>query len=78
MEFQLAKQSFNSKQKKLTLEQIESNLKKQQFFYLSKDNKHKDLIALQEHFEEKGYNLYMKEIKFGLGDLDYIYEIHIV
>lgn len=78
MEFQLAKQSSGSKTKKMTLEQIEAALKKQEFFYLSRENEHKNLIALQEYFEQKGHNVYIKEIKYGLGELDYVYEVHIL
>ncbi len=78
MELLLAKPSLNAKAKKIKLEQIEDALKKERFFYFARENEHKDLLALQEYFEEKGYNVYMKEVKYGLGDLDYIYEVHIL
>jgi len=78
MELKLAKTSVNAKAKKIKIEDIEKKLDKERFFYFDRENEHKDLIALQEHFEEKGYNVYMKEAKYGLGDLDYIYEVHIL
>ncbi len=78
MELQLAKKSLNAKAKKAKLEDIEAMLNKERFFYFARENEHKNLIALQEHFEERGFNVYMKEAKFGLGDLDYIYEVHIL
>ncbi len=78
MELQLAKKSLSAKAKKVKLEDIEAMLNKERFFYFARENEHKNLIALQEHFEERGFNVYMKEAKFGLGDLDYIYEVHIL
>jgi len=78
MELLLAKASVNAKAKKIKLEQIEDSLKKERFFYFARENEHKDLIALQEHFEAQSYNVYIKEVKYGLGDLDYIYEVHIL
>ena len=78
MELKLAKTTPTSKPKKVTIEQIESRLDKESFFYFDRENEHKDLNALIEHFEGKGYSVYMKEAKYGLGELDYIYEIHIL
>jgi len=78
MEIKLAKSSVTAKSKKITLEQLEEKLSKESFFYLDRENEHKDLNALLEHFEEKGHSVYMKEAKYGLGELDYIYELHII
>jgi len=78
MELKLAKLTPTSKPKKITLEQLESKLNKESFFYFDRENEHKDLNALLEHFEGKGYSVYMKEAKYGLGELDYIYEVHIL
>jgi len=78
MELKLAKSSVGAKSKNITLEQIESNLAKESFYYFDRENEHKDLIALKEHFEEKGHSVFLREAKYGLGDLDYIYELHIV
>lgn len=78
MELQLAKVSHSTKAKKIDLAKIEASLDKERFFYFAKENEHKDLIALQEYFEERGFSVYMKEVKYGLGDVDYIYEVHIL
>jgi len=78
MELKLAKATLNSKPKTITLEDIEKNLPKKQFYYFDRENEHKNLNALIEHFEDKGYSVYMREAKYGLGDLDYIYEVHIL
>ncbi len=78
MELKLAKTSATAKPKKITLEQIESNLDKEQFYYFDRENEHKELLALKEYFEEKGYTVILREAKYALGDLDYIYELHIL
>ena len=78
MELILAKKSMTSKAKKITLDKIEENLEQQQFYYFDRENEHKNLIALKEYFEEKGKSVFLREAKYGLGDLDYIYEVHIL
>ena len=80
MEFKLARAALDAKPKKIKLEKIEEILKNegQKIFYFDKDNSHKDLVSLVEHFEELGYSVYLREIKYTLDDNDYIYEIHIL
>ena len=34
--------------------------------------------ALVEHFEGKDFSVYLREVKYGLGEGDYMYEIHIL
>ena len=36
------------------------------------------MIGLIEYFEAKEYSVYMREVKYGLDDNEYIYEVHIV
>jgi translation initiation factor IF-2 len=43
-----------------------------------KENSHKDLVALVEHFEAKGFSVYLRDIRYGLGESDYMYEVHIL
>jgi len=78
MELKLARTSLNATPKETTLEEIEENLEKKSIFYFDKDNSHKDLKNLIEYFEDKGYSVYMREVRYGLNDDDFIYEIHIV
>ncbi len=78
MELKLARVSLSSKPKTTTLEEIEQKLEKQRFFYFDRENEHKDIIALTEYFEDKGYSVHLREVKYALGDLDYIYEAHIL
>jgi hypothetical protein len=78
MKLKLARASISSKPKVIELENIEEELEKKSIFYFDKDNSHKELKSLIEHFEEKAYSVYMREVKFGLNDDEYLYEVHIV
>ncbi len=50
----------------------------QKIFYFDRDNSHKDMMNLIDAFEEGGFNIYFREIKFGLDENDYMYEIHVI
>ena len=80
MEFKLAKNKLDAKNKTIKLEDIEKELdkNKQKIFYFDGDNAHKDLLSLVEHFEEKGYSVYLREVRYGLDDSDFMYELHIL
>jgi hypothetical protein len=78
MKLKLARTTLKSKPKTIELSKIEEQLDTQSIYYFDKDNSHKDIIAMIEHFEESGYNVYMREIKYGLGEGEFIYEVHIV
>lgn len=80
MELKIARKEIGAKPKTITLEKIEEIIQKdgQKIFYFDKDNSHKDLVALVEYFEEKELSVYLREVKYGLGDDDYMYEIHIL
>lgn len=80
MELILAKQNLNDKRKTITIEAIEKELAKgdKEIFYFDQANSHKDLVALVEAFEEKGFSVYLREVKFGLDEDNYMYEMHIL
>jgi len=80
MEFKLAKNKLDAKNKTIKLEDIEKELDKdkQKIFYFDATNAHKDLLALVEAFEEKGYSVYLREVRFGLDEDDFMYELHIL
>ena len=69
---------MKSQKKKVQLEKIKDELKKegQKIFYFDRDNSHKDMMALVEALEKEGFNIYFREIKFGLADDEYMYEVH--
>ena len=78
MKMKLARTTLKAKPKTVELAKLEEDLANKSIFYFDKDNTHKEMIALIEHFEEKGYSVYMREVKYGLDDNEYIYEVHIV
>jgi hypothetical protein len=78
MKLKLARASVTAKPKLIELSKVEEDLEKKSIFYFDKENSHKELKALIEHFEELEYSVYMREVKFGLNDYEFIYEVHIV
>jgi len=80
MDLKFARADVDVKPKKVELAKIEAAVEKDDsiIFYFDKDNSHKDLLSLQEHFEEKGKSFYMSEVKFGMSDNDYMYQVHIM
>ncbi len=78
MKLKLARTTLKAKPRIVELEKIEDELAKKSIFYFDKDNSHKELKALIEHFEEKGFSVYMREVKYGLDENEFIYEVHIV
>jgi hypothetical protein len=45
-------------------------------FYFDRDNSHKDMMALVDALEDEGVNVYFREVKYGLADDEYMYEVH--
>jgi len=78
MKLKLARTTLKAKPKTIELKKIEEQLDQQSIYYFDKENSHKDIIALMEHFDGEGYNVYMREIRYGLAEGEYIYEVHIV
>ena len=80
MDLKFARTDIDSKPKKADLAKIEASVEKEEsvIFYFDRDNSHKDLLELQDHFEAKGQSFYMSEVKFGLSDNEYMYQVHIV
>jgi molecular chaperone GrpE (heat shock protein) len=78
MELLFARKELNEKPKKASFEKIKDELEKekQKIFYFDKDNSHKDMMALVEALEKAEYNVYFREIKYGLADDEYMYEVH--
>ena len=80
MEFKLAREELNGKPKKIKLSTIEDIVKddEQKVLYFDRENSHKEMMALVEHFENGDRSIYFKEVKYGLDNNDFIYEVHIV
>lgn len=80
MDLKLARTEIVDKPKKVDLEKVEAMSEKDDsvIIYFDRENSHKDLLELQDHFEAKGKSFYMSEVKFGLADNDYMYQVHII
>ena len=78
MELLLARNTLNSKPKKIKIEDLEKKIQKERFFYLDRENEHKTLNEMMEYFEEKGFSVHLREVRYALGELDFIYELHLV
>jgi len=80
MELKLAREEIKAKPKKIDLKKIEARVAKEDsvIIYFDKENSHKDLLNLQDHFESEGKSFYMHEVKYGLSEDEYMYEVHIL
>ncbi|MCF6330524.1 MAG: hypothetical protein L3I99_03125 [Sulfurimonas sp.] len=80
MDLKFARVELDVKPKKADLNKIEASIEKEGgvILYFDRENSHKDLLELQDYFEEKGKSFYMSEVKFGLSDNEYMYQVHII
>lgn len=80
MDLKIARSEHDTKPKKIELKKIEEMVMKEGslILYFDRENSHKDLLALQDHFENEGKSFYMREVRFGLADNEYMYEVHIL
>jgi hypothetical protein len=80
MELKIARAEQKAKPKKIDLKKIEDMVVKEgtAILYFDRENSHKDLLALQDHFEGEGKSFYMREVRYGLADNEYMYEVHIL
>jgi len=80
MDLKFARTDIETKPKKVDLDKLEASVEKEGsiIFYFDKENSHKDLLELQDYFEQKGKSFYMSEVKYGLADSEYMYQVHII
>lgn len=80
MELKIARSELNKKPKKIELVKLEEMVKKEEsvILYFDRENSHKDLLALQDHFENEGKSVYMREVRYGLAENEYMYEVHVL
>lgn len=78
MELLFARNELDEKPKKVKLEKIKDELKQsgEKIFYFDKENSHKDMMALVDSLEDEGFNVYFREVRYGLADDEYMYEVH--
>jgi len=80
MDLKFARADITMKPKKADLSKMEASIEKDDsvIFYFDRENSHKDLLELQDYFEAKGKSFYMSEVKYGLSDNEYMYQVHII
>jgi len=78
MDILLARKEITSKPKKVNFEKLLEDLAKneEEIFYFDRENSHKDMMAIVDKFEAAGYTVHFREVKYGLSDDEYMYEIH--
>ena len=80
MEILIAREELNVKPKKVKFEKLLSILegkeKEEEIFYFDRDNSHKDMMEVVDKLEEASYNVHFREVRYGLADEEYIYEVH--
>lgn len=78
MELLYARNELTEKPRKVQLDKIKEELEKsgEKIFYFDRDNSHKDMMSLVDALEDVGFNVYFREVKYGLADEEYMYEVH--
>ncbi len=80
MDILIARKELADKPTKVTLTTLKNEIKEtpNKIFYFDRDNSHKNMMSLVDSFEDDGYNVYFREVKYGLADEEYMYEVHIM
>ena len=80
MQIKLAREDLKANPKSVSVDKIIEDAvnKKQTIFYFDRTNAHKDLIALVEKIESANFSVYLREVKYGLDEQDYMYEVNVV
>lgn len=80
MQLKLARTELASKPKSVKIEDLQAQVEKsgQKIFYLDRENSQKDLAALVDFFDTKGFSVYQCIVRYGLNENEYMYEVHIL
>lgn len=80
MELKLARKDLKSKPKTVKYDYVEKELQEneQRIFYFDKENSHKTILDLVDEIKKSGKKVYHREIRYGLDDNDYLYEVHVL
>ncbi|MEF3191479.1 MAG: hypothetical protein K6347_02865 [Campylobacterales bacterium] len=78
MELKLAREELNAKPKSISYAKLVDELhkEKQKIFYFDRDNTHKTMLDLVEKLSNEGFSVYLREVRYGLDNNDYMYEVH--
>lgn len=82
MELKIAKADLQSKKSeaKISLDEVLRQYKEENrhIFYFDGQNTHKDMQKAQNTIQKAGYRVQLSEVRYGLDENNYIYEIHII
>ena len=80
MDILISRKELTDTPEKTTISKLKEKVKQtnNEIFYFDKDNSHKNMMALIDSFENDGFNVHFREVKYGLSDDEYIYEVHIL
>ncbi|VAY88327.1 FIG00388607: hypothetical protein [hydrothermal vent metagenome] len=80
MNILLAREELLGKPEKITFTQLKNNIKEtaNEIYYFDRENSHKNMMSLVDGLESDGYSVHFREVKYGLSDEEYMYEIHIM
>jgi hypothetical protein len=80
MDILLARREILEKPKKVNFDKLLKDLEKnnEEIFYFDRENSHKDMMTIVDKFEEADYTVHFREVRYGLSDNEYLYEIHIL
>ena len=78
MDILIARDELNQKPKKISLTKIKEELTNvtDKIYYFDKNNSHKNMMSLVDSLENAGLNVYFREVRYGLADEEYMYELH--
>jgi len=78
MDILIARDDLTQKPQKMSLTEIKEELKEveQKIYYFDKENSHKNMMGLVDSLEGAGYTAHFREVKYGLGEEEYMYELH--
>ena len=80
MDLKLARVELSQKPATISVKKMLDQIKnkEQEIFYFDKANSHKDIIAAVQKFEEEGYTVYFREVRYGLSEDEYMYQAHVL
>lgn len=82
MELKVAKTDLQSKkgETKISIDEVLKQYKEEgkHIFYFDGQNPHKDMQKAQNTIQKADYRVQLNEVRYGLDENNYIYEIHIV
>lgn len=83
MELKIARTDLTSKKKieaKISLDEIIKKVQEQNehAFYFDGTNSHKDMQKAKANLEKSGFRVQLNEVRYGLDENNYIYELYVV